>query len=163
MARPVSEHAQIGRIIRANLKLRGIKARVRSSSDCVEVDMTDVSPITFREVQRFCKKYECGHFDGMTDSYNYDNLSDDVPQVKYLTVSNKASDELEKELWKLARERFGGCDALPESLDQARNKVISEMSNGGYTTAGDLVRRIYTGIYYDYWGRLKCGYYGETE
>lgn len=39
-----------------------------------------------RKVEAVTDKYTKGHFDGMTDSYDYSNRRDDIPQVKYITV-----------------------------------------------------------------------------
>lgn len=36
------------------------------------------------EIQNLVSKYEYGHFDGMTDSYEYSNVIKDIPQTKYL-------------------------------------------------------------------------------
>ena len=37
------------------------------------------------------KKYQYGTFDGMTDCYNNDNISDNLPQAKYVSTSRSAS------------------------------------------------------------------------
>lgn len=43
---------------------------------------------TKAEVQPLVKQYEQGHFDGMTDSYEYSNYRKDIPQVKFLFLEN---------------------------------------------------------------------------
>lgn len=39
------------------------------------------------EVGSLIRKYEYGSFDGMTDSYDYDNVNNNIPQAKYVQFS----------------------------------------------------------------------------
>lgn len=99
MTRTLSSHAAAAKMIRAELKKQGIKARVRArtASMMTAVDVTilqDVLPATLKQIEVFVGQFEYGHFDGMTDCYEYSNSRDDIPQVKFAHVSVEYSDEL---------------------------------------------------------------------
>jgi hypothetical protein len=97
-----SEQAQAAAEIRKGLKARGIKARVTSTSASMtsSVDVTinqDVTPEERNELESFCNKYQYGHFDGMTDCYEYSNTNENVPQAKFVFVRVDYSDEIKAE------------------------------------------------------------------
>ena len=81
----LSEQAQAAKLIRKELKqaFPGIKFTVTSKGysggDSVSIGW-DNGP-TYDAVCKVVRKYEYGSFDGMTDSYNYDNVRKDVPQT----------------------------------------------------------------------------------
>lgn len=93
-----SIQAQAASIIRKHIKSHGIAARVTSSSasmmTAVDVDITDEMPATVRAVREYVGQFAYGHFDGMTDSYDYSNGREDIPQVKYAHVDVRFSDEM---------------------------------------------------------------------
>ena len=95
----ISDHAAAAKRIRAELKKHGIKAKVRAhtASMTSSVDVTiyqDLTPAAFKEIQSFCDQFESGHFDGMTDCYEYSNSREDLPQVKFIFVSVVYSDDI---------------------------------------------------------------------
>jgi hypothetical protein len=99
MARQLSNHAAAAAAIRAELKRHGIRARVTSESfsmgDAVRVRIQqDVLPAVREAIEAFAGQYQYGHFDGMQDLYEYSNRRDDLPQVKYVSVSVDYSDAL---------------------------------------------------------------------
>lgn len=87
--------AQCAKWVRMELKNKypDIKFRVISSSfangDSVDVGYTDGVPV--EQVDKLLAKYEYGHFDGMTDCYEYSNSNEELPQTKYLSVSREIS------------------------------------------------------------------------
>ena len=93
----LSNHASAAKMIRKHLKELGIKATVRASSgsmtSSVNVDVEEVLPATFTLIKEFCAQFEMGHFDGMTDMYEYSNIDDDRPQVKFVFVHHVYTDE----------------------------------------------------------------------
>ncbi len=96
-----SNHAQVAKLIRAELKKNGIKATVRSKSysggSSVTVNVQqDVMPATLKEIEAFCGQFEQGHFDGMTDCYEYSNRRTDIPQIKFVFVNVSYSDEIKQ-------------------------------------------------------------------
>lgn len=90
--------AQAAALIRKELKKNNIKGRVTSENysmgSSVNVHITDELPATMEAVKSFCSTYQMGHFDGMTDSYEYTNHDQDIPQAKYVFVDNDRSDEM---------------------------------------------------------------------
>ncbi len=101
--REMSEQAKAAKMIRAQLKAEGIKATVRSDSasmtNSVRVTLNDELAPTVEKVEQFCKQFQRGHFDGMTDSYEYSNTRDDLPQVQFVFVNNDLSEERRAEVW----------------------------------------------------------------
>ena len=88
-----SEHARAAKAIREELKKAypDIKFSVRSSSAsmCSAVDIETRHKFSYeqqREIYKLLKRFEMGSFDGMTDCYDYDNVNNDIPQVKYISV-----------------------------------------------------------------------------
>jgi len=91
-----TDHAQVGRAIKAELKKHGIKASVRGKSfaggDSVDVYIDAIQgdrilcPATIEKIQAFAKSFQMGHFNGMEDIYEYSNTNDG-PQVKFVFVS----------------------------------------------------------------------------
>ncbi len=95
----LSQHAAASAAIKAELTslYPHIKFSVKSESfsmgDSVHVNWTD-GP-TSDEVNDIIKKYQYGHFDGMTDMYENTNSRSDIPQSKYVSGSRSISDEIE--------------------------------------------------------------------
>ncbi len=150
--RKLSEAAQVAKLCRKYLKLKGIEARVRSFNysmgDDVNIVVCDQSPKIMEELKCEFSKYEYGHFDGMTDYYNVDNVREDIPQTKYLFVSNIFSDSLKEEakVW----------------LANTRNiKNDSEAYDVYRTDLDNLVYRVLTGNISGFWedrnGEVRSG------
>ena len=93
----LTEAARCAKEVRKILKekFKTTKFSVRSSNfsmgNSVHVDWTD-GP-TEDEVKELIGHFQYGHFDGMTDMYEYSNTKDDIPQTKYLTCSRSLSEE----------------------------------------------------------------------
>ena len=59
----------------------------------------------------YLHKYEMGHFDGMTDCYEYNNRRDDVErQVRFVFLDNDFCEELKKEMKENLVEKWGITD-----------------------------------------------------
>lgn len=84
----ISTHAAAAKAIRAELKenFPSIKFSVRSESYAGgnNVCISWINGPTEEEVEKIVNKYEYGSFNGMTDSYEYDNVKKDIPQVFYV-------------------------------------------------------------------------------
>lgn len=110
-----STHAKAAAMIRKELKTNGINATVRSksyaggSSITVSVNQ-DITPAAKREIEFYCGQFEQGHFDGMTDCYEYSNCRDDLPQVKFVFVNVNYSDEMKA----AARAFIDGINGIDE-------------------------------------------------
>ncbi len=114
MTKQISEHAAAAKQIRAELKKNGIKASVRASTGSMTSSITvtiqqDLIPAAIAEIKDFCNQYQMGHFDGMTDMYEYSNRRD-LPQVKFVFVNIDYSDELRAEVAEYVAS-IGGIEA----------------------------------------------------
>ncbi len=108
-----TEAAQAAAIIRKELKKNGIKgAKVRSEnySGGSSVNVTlpeDLLPATVKKITDYCNQFQYGHFDGMTDMYEYSNSNADLPQAKFVFVTASYSDEVKAAARKLVEEVNG--------------------------------------------------------
>jgi len=91
--------AETAKEIRKELKVNfpNVKFTVRSEGfsmgDAVNIRYED-GPTTDK-VEEIVNKFQYGHFDGMTDMYEFSNSRDDIPQVKYVMVNRDMSDQAE--------------------------------------------------------------------
>lgn len=83
--------ALTAKAIRKELKEKFPNVRFRvfsenySLGNLVNIIFTDPT-IRHADVWNICEKYQEGHFNAMTDSYEYDNKIEGLPQVKFVTV-----------------------------------------------------------------------------
>ena len=105
----MSTHVEAAKAIRKELKVvfPKVKFSVTSKSftggDKVVISWIDA--IITNQVETITNKYQMGHFDGMIGCYEYSNRRDDIPQVKYVNVSRKISEEAQKILIKEHNEK----------------------------------------------------------
>jgi len=108
--------AQTAKAIRVELKkaFPGIKFRVTSQtySGGSSVSISYQDGVLTSKVDEVVKKYQMGHFDGMTDSYEYSNYSENLPQVKFVQVSREMSDAAQEQIFNYIKENFAGCANL---------------------------------------------------
>lgn len=113
-----TDQAKAAAEIRKHLKSKGLKCSVTSDSgsmtSSVRVKLYDQPPEVVKEITDFANQYQYGHFDGMTDMYEYSNSQDAIPQAKYVFVDNSISDELNQKAWDFMRPRYEGADKLPK-------------------------------------------------
>jgi len=106
-----SSHAAAAQQIREKLKAAfpDVKFSVTSESysggNSVHVEWTD-GPTTSM-VENISGAYQYGHFDGMTDSYDYSNSRDDIPQVKYVQERRTMSDKTREFITNQLTARWG--------------------------------------------------------
>ena len=105
-----SVHAEVAQTIRKELKEKfpAIKFSVRSESFAGgnSVDIYYTNGVPEDEVRKLVNKYESGHFDGMTDCYNY-HSNRDYPTAKYITVSRKITDDIREKTKIDISKRYG--------------------------------------------------------
>ncbi len=84
----------VAKAVRVELKksFPGVKFSVRSASS-VYVQWTD-GPAP-QDVRNAVAKFELGYFDPMTDSYDYNNISSDVPQTRFVICMRDRSETVE--------------------------------------------------------------------
>lgn len=127
--------AQAAAMIRKELKKNGIKAKVTSTSasmmTAVRVNLLeDYCPAVVAKVEAFCNRFQYGHFDSMTDGYDYDNHRDDIPQVKYVTVNANYSEELFEEARQLVLDRVNTEDLFDFQIREMAWRVIRDNDYG---------------------------------
>ena len=106
-----TEHAQAAKQIRAALKAAYPKIAFRvtsksySGGSSVTVHWTD-GP-TSHAVDAVLQPFEYGSFDGSQDLYEYTNVRDDLPQVRYAHASRSQSPEARQAIIDAINARFG--------------------------------------------------------
>lgn len=109
--RQISGHAATAAAIRKDLKTAFPDTVFQVRSDCfaggdsVSINWTD-GPAS-QVVELLVGKYQRGHFDGMTDMYEYSNRRDDIPQVKYVQTQRRHSAELARKIAAELNSRYG--------------------------------------------------------
>jgi len=68
-----------------------VKSESYSMGNSVNIDWID-GPTT-DEVSAISSKYQKGHFDGYNDCYNFDNVNETLPQVKFVFNNRSMSEE----------------------------------------------------------------------
>ena len=93
----LSQTAECSKAIREELKKEfpGVKFKVHSDVSAVNIYYID-GP-TEEEVNKITYKYEMGRFNGMEDIYEYNNMKEDIPQVKYIFITREISLEYGQE------------------------------------------------------------------
>lgn len=141
MAREKSTQAQAAAMIRKHLKAHGIKARVTSSSasmtNSVNVELVDELAPTVDKVEQFCKQFQQGHFDGMTDSYDYSNRRDDLPQVRFVFVRNERSEEMRVSLWAYCQKHHANASDHESPYTHEDHVLVAGLYAGDW---GDWLR-----------------------
>jgi len=106
-----TQAAQAAKQIKAILKKAyptvkfSVKSDTYSNGDHVDVSYTD-GP-TAKEVEGKISQFKLGHFDGMTDCYEYSNSREDIPQTKFLFVNRDLSENTKELLKKEIMSMFG--------------------------------------------------------
>ena len=149
----ISSHAGAAKMVRQFMKAKGIAGQVRSKSysmgSSIHVYVQDLPPAQYAELRSYVAQFEYGHFDGMIDYYEMDNVREDIPQVKYAFVDNKMSDELGEKIYQFMKGYYSGMEGAPESFKDAHS--FYNMSFNGY--ASHLVYKLFAGGYMnnEYW------------
>jgi len=117
-----SEHAQAAAGIRKIIKAAGLKAKVRSEiysgGSSVWASVVNPTKEEIESIEAATAKFQMGHFDGMTDMYEYSN-SQDCPQVKFVFIESDYTDDVLQAAWDFVRERLHGADEAPANQNDA--------------------------------------------
>jgi hypothetical protein len=130
MTKTLSSHAAAAAAIRAELKalFPDTKFSVTSESfsmgNAVRVHWTDGPGV--QVIEFVIGKYQYGHFDVMTDYYEYSNHRDDIPQAKYVTTERRRSIEAMRAL------------AAEVGKEWGKEIVINETRYGGWQVGDGL-------------------------
>lgn len=85
-----------------------------SMGDNVRVEYND--GVKRQKIEDIIGKYQYGHFDSMTDSYEYTNNRNDIPQTKYLHITRNCSDETRAKIIEVIKATYYGCENFNEDL-----------------------------------------------
>jgi hypothetical protein len=110
MSKRVLQASQTAEVIRNSLKNEFplVKWEVRSLMEIgVYISWTD-GPVV-EKVEKIVNKYQCGHYNKQKNRYEYSNIRDTVPQVKYLLTSRSMSKEIENEIMKYLQKNYKNC------------------------------------------------------
>lgn len=152
----MSRHAEAAKQIRAQLKVMGVYAKVRSDrasmTSSVDVYLIDATPEIKAAVEKIAHPYQYGHFNGMEDIYEYTNTREDIPQVKFVFVNNQLTDNLRSGIYAHIRNTWSNGSDLPESYEAARNVFF--VSGNSYIQ--DMVYRQFAQADSDYWASAQA-------
>lgn len=82
-----------------------VRSRNFSMGDAVDISYEN-GP-TYEQVDELVRKFQYGHFDGMTDMYEYSNSRSDIPQAKYVQIRREISPEIRAEVKAKIAKDFG--------------------------------------------------------
>ena len=106
----LSVHAQAAKQVRAHLKAQGIKGTVKASkaagTSSLRISLANGSPSVVEAVTEFANQYQYGNFDGMTDSYYYDNVTE-LPQVRFVFVEADFDNDIKQKALDALSKEFG--------------------------------------------------------
>jgi glyceraldehyde-3-phosphate dehydrogenase/erythrose-4-phosphate dehydrogenase len=123
--RQLTEAAKAAKMIRQELKkaFPSTKFSVTSSNysmgDSVRIDWTD--GVTTDQVNAIVRKYQYGSFDGMTDSYNYTNSRNDIPQAKYVQTHRRYSEQAEMTCFEEVKSAYHGFESVTDMEQSSRD------------------------------------------
>lgn len=138
-----TRHAEVATLIRRELKKHGIPGKVRSRTasmmTAVDVYLDDQLPATVQAIREHCAQYQYGHFDGMQDLYENSNTRDDIPQVKFISINNRVSDERWKSALDYCIAHHNGFEgvsptALICNLDWQQSGILRRLMGGEWGT-----------------------------
>lgn len=132
-----STHAQAAKLVRQDLKKAfpsvkfSVKSRSYAGGNSIDIQWTN-GP-THDNVVKVVGKYEQGTFDAMTDYYNYDNIRNDIPQVKYLLATRDIAQETMMEALEVCKNVY----AVFENI----NFLYDYLPGPYYDNAHQFIRR----------------------
>lgn len=91
-----------------------------SRGSAVRINWTNGPTSELVELQ--VSKFEMGHFDGMTDCYDYSNRRDDIPQARYVFCNREIDQDIFNKAFELTKDYFGefeGCTSLDDNMKQS--------------------------------------------
>jgi hypothetical protein len=103
---------EIRKLLKEKFKTK-FKVRKRGYS-CIDINWQN-GP-TGDEVSSVTAKFKKGHFDGMTDCYEYSNVIQDIPQVEYIFLRREVTQETYEKAFRIAKP-FYNCLKFCENLE----------------------------------------------
>jgi hypothetical protein len=153
MEKKISRQASAAKMIRQFMKENDIAGRVRSQGysmgSSINIDVENLIPAQYEILKSYSRQFEYGSFNGMEDIYEYNNVNDDIPQVTYVFVNNRMSDELGENIYQFIKGYYAGMEGAPASFKEAHS--FYNQNFNGY--ASHLVFQLFAGGYMrnQYW------------
>lgn len=151
--RKISEYAQVAKLLKKKAKELGINVtRSRSKSfaggDSVSLRFDSGSDDAVKQLEDYSHQFKQGHFDGMSDIYEYSNSRDDVPQTKYLFLEDDRADKILGDLahyktsWFANGEEVNFAQFMYRLREQSDDwqKVLQNLANGQKHTDFQIIR-----------------------
>jgi len=92
-------------------KIKSIRYKSYSGGDSVNVDCLNCTKSERLFLKELTDKYQYGHFDCMTDCYEYSNKNNDVErQAKYVFLNCEYSEEIRDKAKNLLLDKYGIVD-----------------------------------------------------
>lgn len=141
-----SSSANCATAIREELKKEfpNVKFSVKSSNfsggDSVNVEWSN-GPTTL-EVSKFTSKYQYGRFDGMTDSYEYSNSIEGLPQSKYVQTRREISEEVNNVVKEAVSKLFNFSNMTEWEQEREINSYAYKIINKNSIPVGATVTGI---------------------
>lgn len=114
-----TQAALAAKAIKTELKAAFPKVKFSVTSDNFSggnsVRISWVDGPTYDLVAAITKKYQYGHFDGMTDSYEYSNNRDDIPQAKFVQNQRTVSEQRKNEIWENLVKTMAGLEGKTQN------------------------------------------------
>jgi hypothetical protein len=157
MKKELSSHAAAAKAIRQKIKAMGLKCSVTSNSfsmgNSVDGTVYDQPPEVMKELKKLEDLHSYSRYRPEEDYHSDDGWRDDVPQAKYVTISNNISPEVNQKALDFMRERYAGGDELPEKYEDNYNTQLA----GEFTTS--MIHRLIGGSLDDlsteFWQALR--------
>lgn len=136
-----STQAEAAKAIRIDLKkaFPQVRFRVKSKGyaggESVYIEWEN-GP-TYDSVNKLTAKYQYSEFDPMTDSYDYTNPQNDMPQVKYVLITRQISEQTLNEVFKIFQPHYYGWEIL-KGLDESSQGFFKQW---GHWTPREFIRR----------------------
>jgi conjugative element/phage-associated large polyvalent protein len=110
----VPDHVKAAKLIRQELKKDFPKTKFSVTSNAYSmgnsIRISWINGPTTDYVNSITKKYQYGHFDGMTDCYEYSNTRKDIPQAKFVQTSREITNDVMVSAFHLAKSYFASFD-----------------------------------------------------
>jgi len=133
----LSQAAQVAKNIKQVAKKYDMKVTASSQyfsmGNSVTVKVLTGSDDDVKKLKDYSAMYEYGSFDGMTDCYNANNVRDDIPQTKYLSIDDERAQYIVKNLkgdkyddysWKVDGEKVRSWYQFTDALKKVASNQV---------------------------------------
>lgn len=113
-----------------------------SGGDSVRVKTLNANQKQRAEIDKYCDQFQRGHFDGMTDLYEYSNRRDDIPQTKYMFCEYSYSDDIQQAAYEWVRDNFADSEELAQLPPDYKNPANNHLRIYGEFVSTQVFRAL---------------------